>query len=686
MQGYLVQLGSDAVLTSDDRIVGPTITFTAASTIGTGSWTWSGTWNNTTYTNTTEPGTYYLGTDGNVYFVSNFGNVDTLASGTASTPATFDDREYGTTANDAGILGGAEADVMYGGTSTSQTGTANDTLRAGAGNDTVFGGDGTDFIVGSGGSDLLYGGTGNDTIYGDNAVATAPTGEALRWINQGVNGTNLVNGFTQDTGNMRVSVAFNNDGGLTAVQTANTAQYVGAGEPQSTTSALYIQGSGGRAVTTSIVFNAEDGTAMTDEVSNVSFRLNDVDISMPQWTDRVIIRAYDVNGNEVPVVMTATGDDIVSGNTVTGAGSGTDTAASANGSVRVQIAGPVHSINISYLNTATSGNQFLWITDVHYTTIVEADGADTIDGGSGNDFLYGGGGADVLVGGTGTDSMFGGDGNDRFTFSDGDNAQGGAGDDTFTYANLGEPTNGVITINGGAGSEGVGDTLNIAGSYVLGSMTKTNDGTGSFTGSVTMLDGTRLNFSEIENIICFTPGTHIATPHGLRDVIDLRVGDLVLTRDHGLRPIRWIQSRSVPGTGKFAPVLIRPGAIAGLEREIRVSPQHRMMFQGYRAELLFGEREVLIPACHLLDGKGVTRAETDTVTYVHMMFDEHEIIYAEGAATETFHPGDMALSAISEAAREELFAIFPELRSDHGGMTQTARRCLKRHESRLLAA
>lgn len=63
-----------------------------------------------------------------------------------------------------------------------------------------------------------------------------------------------------------------------------------------------------------------------------------------------------------------------------------------------------------------------------------------------------------------------------------------------------------------------------------------------------------------------------------------------------------------------------------------------MLFQGYRAELLFGESEVFVAAKHLLDGKLVTRDTGGDVTYIHMMFDQHEVIFAEGAATESFHP------------------------------------------------
>lgn len=205
-----------------------------------------------------------------------------------------------------------------------------------------------------------------------------------------------------------------------------------------------------------------------------------------------------------------------------------------------------------------------------------------------------------------------------------------------------------------------------------------------FSDTVTLDDGSLLNFSEIENIICFTPGTLIATPHGARDIATLQRGDRVVTRDHGLRSIRWIQRRTVPAVGCFSPIRIRPGVVTGLERDIVVSPQHRMLFQGYRAELLFGESEVLVAAAHLVDGVSVTQEQGGNVTYIHMMFDEHEIVYAEGAATESFYPSNVGLTALSNPAREELFALFPELRSSMSGYGHTARRCLKKSETRLL--
>ena len=326
-------------------------------------------------------------------------------------------------------------------------------------------------------------------------------------------------------------------------------------------------------------------------------------------------------------------------------------------------------------------------------------GNDTVTGAAGTQNVITGAGDDTITTtGTGSDTISTGAGNDTIYFSEADSIDGGTGDDTFIFDDLEETTNGTITIVGGQDGEKPddrdpltleGDTLALGTAADLSTLNITSttinlDGNTSYAGSVVMDDGTILNFSEIENIICFTPGTCIATPRGARDVATLRIGDLVLTRDHGLRPIRWIQSRTVPAIDRFAPIRIKPGVITGQNADLLVSPQHRMLFQGYRAELLFGASEVLVAAKHLIDGNLVTQDAGGDVTYIHMMFDEHEIVYAQGAATESFHPGAIGLSAVSDPARDELFALFPALRSDIGSFGSTARRCLKQHEANLL--
>ncbi len=158
---------------------------------------------------------------------------------------------------------------------------------------------------------------------------------------------------------------------------------------------------------------------------------------------------------------------------------------------------------------------------------------------------------------------------------------------------------------------------------------------------------------------CFTYGTELLTPQGNRAVQDLRVGDMVVTRDHGLQTLRWIGERGVCGLGKFAPIHFLPGAL-GNARSLLVSPQHRMLVSGWRAELFFGEPEVLVAAMHLVNGRTIVPFLTRAVDYFHLLFDRHEIIFAEGVPTESFYPATAVLAADRDMF-VEVTTLFPAL-------------------------
>ena len=828
--GYRVTLGNGA-LDSADAIGGPLITFTTASTLGTGSWTWSGTWNGQTFVNTFEPGVYFLGTDGFVYFVPDFGPVTTITAATVTTNPDFvapDGIVTGTGGNDLIDSSFSDAD----GTSP---GAGADQIRAGAGNDTVQAGAGNDTITGGGGNDVIDGGTGNDVIHGDmNASPVSATTEVLDWTAGGPDGANLAAGFTQDTGTMRVSVSFANTGNnnpLFQIESTD-ATFVAPGEPFDPNSSLYLFGNGdGASSSTTIEFAAEAGSGMSDAVQNVSFRINDIDWGSGNHRDLVTVNAFDLNGNPVAVTITPGAGDTVTGNTIR-ANNLPDAPNSASGSALIQITGPVSQISISYSNGLT-GTQAIWVSDVHFTTIPQVAGNDTLSGGDGNDTIYGedgndalsggsdddrlfGGagndtlngdaGNDILSGGTGTNLLFGGDGNDTFiggagadafaggtgmdfidysasgagvsvdlstgTLAGGDAANdtlnigidgiigsdwndtltgydgqgadwtnefyggagddlidgrggddllyGGDGDDTITggtgadlieggagddliLAGSGDTVSGgagndtflldpsalgggTITIDGGEADEPGGDTLDFGGLLDWEDVVYTSTDPNALAGTATLTDGTVVTFSNMESvIICFTAGTRILTPRGPRPVEDLRPGDLVITRDNGPQPLRWAGRRTVAGKGDFAPIRFDTGAL-GNTRPLLVSPQHRMLHRSSMAALYFNSPEVLLSAKHMINGGSITQADCDSVTYLHLLFDRHEIIFAEGAPSESFHPGHVGLKALSDASREDLFRFCPSLRSDPGSYGDTARTCLRKHESRILLA
>ncbi|MCT8159981.1 Hint domain-containing protein [Pseudoruegeria sp. SHC-113] len=188
-----------------------------------------------------------------------------------------------------------------------------------------------------------------------------------------------------------------------------------------------------------------------------------------------------------------------------------------------------------------------------------------------------------------------------------------------------------------------------------------------------------------QNFPCFVEGTCIATPSGEKPIEQLQAGDLVETLDHGAQPIRWIGCSEVSGLEEMAPIRIAAGVLDN-RRAIEVSPQHRFLLTGWRCELLFGLEEVLASAKSLLHEGMVERVPRPRVRYYHILFDRHEILFAEGSATESFHPGDFIFDQLSEETRAEIVALFPELEAGGEGYGETARLTLKAFEGHILAA
>lgn len=155
-------------------------------------------------------------------------------------------------------------------------------------------------------------------------------------------------------------------------------------------------------------------------------------------------------------------------------------------------------------------------------------------------------------------------------------------------------------------------------------------------------------------------GTRILTHKGERPVENLAVGDRVLTADNGFQKIRWIGSRRVAAKGPMAPIRIRTGALEN-NCDLWVSPQHRILLSGAKAEMLFGESEVLVPAKALVDDRMIRAVEGGQVEYFHILLDRHEIIFANGTPAESLYLGQQALKGLAPTDREEVLSLFPEL-------------------------
>jgi len=567
--------------------------------------------------------------------------------------------------------GDPQGDRITAGADSVLAGAGNDTVLSGAGNDTVYGGDGADSLSGEAGDDSLVGGAGSDRLYGgdDNDI--------------------LVGDFESDSSILSRSNPTPGPGADDSLYggLGNDTLYGGAGNDVL---------SGGEGDDSLLGGHGDDtlyGGAGNDDLEGL-------------YGDDVI---YGGDGNDhvfgrdgADLIYGGSGDDSLigsigidtlyggAGNDILAGSQGSDLIYGGDGNDLVYIGVPAPG-DVAYTNEGTvyldAGNDILDAADATLRfdayggdgndTMRAGVGADSLFGGAGNDNIDGGAGNDTIDGGAGADILSGGDGRDVFIAGAGDTVIGGDGGDnvdTLDLTSLGAANRSNVVYNSGSTSDGHVELL---------------DGSGAVTGS--------FDFSGIEAIIkgavpCFTPGTMIVTNRGDRLIEDLAPGDLVLTRDDGFCPLRWIGRREVSEAElllapRFQPVLISAGALGNSLplRDLRVSPQHRMLITGMQAEVLFGEYEVLVPAIHLINDKTIRRMSQNSVTYLHLLFDQHQIICADGAWSESFQPGDLVLRSMNKEQCEELFALFPELDTENvQNVYPAARMSLKAHEARVL--
>lgn len=624
-----------------------------------------------------------LGTDSVDYSASGAAVTIDLATGSA----TGGDAAGDVLSQIESILGSNFADLLTGDAGgNSLTGNAGaDSLYGGGGADSLYGGNDNDLLQGGSGSDRLDGGAGVDTV--DYAESTAAVNVNLA-TGAGSGGTaagdtlvaieNIFGSIYNDslygsTGNNVLSGGLGNDylsgdqgddtlaggAGRDTLAGGQGMDYLDYRESDAAVSINLASNSASGGHATGDVLSGVDGV-FGSAFDDTLLGFDNEGLSGDVYTNVF----FGGGGNDY--MDGRAGDDALSGddgNDSVYGGAGNDSASGGEGNDAVY---------------GGAGND----------SLDGGAGEDLIDGGTGNDSGYGGAGNDTLSGGDGNDLLEGGAGNDLLSGGAGnDLLVGGTGSDTFV-GGVGD------TIVGGAGDNDVLD-LSSAGPYLI-----IRDPLDPMSGVVQFLDafgntiGT-LTFSGIETgIACFTPGALVETATGARAIETLRPGDLVLTRDRGLQPIRWVGRRSfdmadLQADAGLQPILFRKGALGPNlpARDMMVSRQHCMLVEGPRAALYFGAEEVLVRALHMADQPGILQAMVQEVTYIHLMFDHHEVILADGVWSESFQPAARNIGGLETAARDELFKIFATM-PDAGEPEKyhAARLILKAHEARLLLA
>lgn len=203
---------------------------------------------------------------------------------------------------------------------------------------------------------------------------------------------------------------------------------------------------------------------------------------------------------------------------------------------------------------------------------------------------------------------------------------------------------------------------------------------------ITTTEGPSHAYSALATPPCFSADTWIETPRGPIRIDDLAVGDLVMTADHGAQSIRWIGRTHLPAAAlarnpEFRPITIRRGAFGPGHpfRDTSLSPQHRVLIADWRAQMYFGEDEVLVPAKKLVNDLTILRDHSARgVTYFHLAFDRHEVIWGDGLASESYLPG----SGDSPATQAEITALFGD--APINATVQAARVCVADKRAGLL--
>ncbi len=199
-------------------------------------------------------------------------------------------------------------------------------------------------------------------------------------------------------------------------------------------------------------------------------------------------------------------------------------------------------------------------------------------------------------------------------------------------------------------------------------------------------------YDSLPSFVCFTAGSFILTPCGQTLIDDIRAGDRVIVADGFDRTVRWVGRRSLSKfdleqTPKHCPIRISAGSLGPHvpARDLLLSPQHRVAVSSPAMELHHCHPMMLATAKSLVNGKTITQAAPEQgVEYIHILFDQHELVNVDGLWSESFFPGDCTLGAMNLAVKEELFELFPELHAGACGYGDTVLPVLKPFEVQTL--
>ncbi|WP_439140517.1 Hint domain-containing protein, partial [Roseicyclus sp.] len=654
---------------------------------------------------------------------NSFGPLLDNVSLTGPVTVTSDDTLSGGDGDDS-ILGEGGDDLLFGDA-------GNDTLSGGSGDDTLFGGDGDDVLIAgnnTGAGDSLSGGAGDDILVDSfwNATLDGGTGSDLFELGYGnatvIGGEDVGNTDVDlmdfQTANDAVNVLYDGDeSGSYTDSDGDNGQFSQIEGIILSDQADTVDAS---ADTSGVILIGNDGDDLITGGQGADFIEGGADndsIAGGAGNDTLLGGSGEdtlVGGDGNDTIDGAGGNDTIDGgagtdtidggfgNDLLSGGDGNDTILGGSGDDTIDGgAGDDLLVTGSYGGAFATSNDAAGNTNVvsggdGNDTILASVGADTLSGDAGDDSIDGQGGDDVITGGDGRDTLQGGAGADTLT--------GGTGADAFIVDDGGDIITDFDTTTGiqggGTPDQTDNDFVDLSTFYNETTLAAWNaaNPTNTFVRPIDWLradhadDGAlaevgglqirgadgqpvaanELNF-ENTNVVCFANGTRIATAQGAVKVEDLKPGDLVMTMDHGLQPLRWIGSRRLDKDDlnrnpNLRPIRLCASALGMTEmtEDLLVSPQHRIMMASPIAQRMFGCSEVLVAAKDLVTIAGIAIADNVTeLSYHHLLFDDHEIVFANGIPAESLYLGTQARKALSPEGLAEIHAIFPEFAAPH---------------------
>ncbi len=561
-------------------------------------------------------------------------------------------------------------------TEVASSGTGNDTLDGGDGSDTLFGGAGDDLLI-SGGETVddtlneLNGGNGNDTIRIEGPF------NANDQIDGGA-GIDELQLLPDDNRDLNVNMVVGNvaDGTIGA-QEYTSIENVTTGGGNDTIIGDGVDnvlngGAGADSIDGGDGNDALDGGDGNDFITGgdgrdtLSGGAGDDSLLGGNSDDTFLLRDFFGNDTIIGGEGGETTGDTLDLSAVTGAGLSVTMTDAEAGTVNA----PISTVTFSEIENIILTDQ----DDTFIGQTTEGGAGVFVDGRDGNDSLQGGTGDDTLTGGTGDDIFMVSDGLDTIVdfnanttgpIDDGDQTNNDFADLSAYYDNLLElyaDQNDDGILNQSNAQDTKGRTVEYSDNSQFSS-----GGGINFTGATG-----DASFFSVENtgVVCFAKGTRILTLAGEVPIEHLSPDDKIVTRDNGPKSLLWLASRALSSDDlaadpKKRPIHIAPDLVGGTSPLI-VSPQHGVLLRGG------GKGEILVRATHLARLKGGRARVMDgcrQIEYFHLLFDDHQIVFANGAPAESFYPGPNAFGALSKKARGEVCELFPDLSPREVGKT-----------------